>query len=62
MELLKQTSTLSLQRKNFTAVPSSRHSMFATAASENWESQKIIKKKKKKKQKNSVKIFIEASN
>lgn len=61
MELLKQTSTLSLQQKNFTAVPSSRHSMFATAASEYWESQKIIRKRKKKQQ-NNVKTFIVASN
>lgn len=41
MDLLKQTSTLSLQQDNVTAVPSSRHSMFATAASEKWESQKM---------------------
>ena len=60
MELLTQTSTLSLRQKNFTAVPSSRHSMFATAASENWERQKIIRKRKK--QQNNVKIFIVASN
>lgn len=61
MELLKQTSTLSLQQKNFTAVPSSRHSMFATAASEYWESQKTIRKREKKQQ-NNVKTFILASN
>lgn len=62
--VIKADKHIITTQKNFTAVPSSRHSMFATAASENGGSQKITRKSKnktKQTQQNNVKTFIVAS-